>query len=116
MTKYTHVVDLEQANTRIDKLLSDIINDTSRAQIQNWIKSGHVTVNGSEVKANYRVQENDQVVWELPEQESIKIEPEAIPLDIIYEDDDILIVNKPKGMVVHPSVGHHSGTLVNALL
>ncbi|NMA89892.1 MAG: RluA family pseudouridine synthase [Amphibacillus sp.] len=116
MTKYTHVVDLEQANTRIDKLLSDIINDTSRAQIQNWIKSGLVTVNDSEVKANYRVQENDQVVWELPEEESIKVEPEAIPLDIIFEDDDLLIVNKPKGMVVHPSVGHQTGTLVNALL
>ena len=116
MTNYTHNVTLTEANTRVDQLLTHLVKDVSRAQIQAWIKLGLITVNEKQVKANYRVQENDQITWNKPEKESIKIEPEAIPLDIIFEDDDLLVVNKPKGMVVHPATGHQSGTLVHALL
>src|SRR5690625_2159338 len=103
MTNFTHNVTLTEANTRVDQLLTHLVKDVSRAQIQAWIKLGLITVNEKQVKANYRVQENDQITWNKPEKESIKIEPEAIPLDIIFEDDDLLVVNKPKGMVVHPA-------------
>ena len=116
MTNFIHHVTEVEANTRVDQLLTQLVEGVSRAQIQTWIKSGLVMVNGKQVKANYRVQEKDQLGWNEPEKESIKIEPEAIPLDIIFEDDDLLVVNKPKGMVVHPAVGHQSGTLVHALL
>lgn len=116
MTKFTHNVTEAEAKTRVDQMLTQLVKGVSRAQIQTWIKLGLVMVNGEEVKANYRIQENDQINWSKPEIETIEIEPEAIPLDIIYEDDDLLVVNKPKGMVVHPAAGHQSGTLVHALL
>ncbi|WP_017471818.1 RluA family pseudouridine synthase [Amphibacillus jilinensis] len=111
-----HYVREHEQNQRIDKLMTEIISDTSRAQIQSMIKSGHIRVNGEAVKANYRCVSGAHVTWTIPEPEVLEVEPEQIPLDIIYEDEDILIVNKEKGMVVHPSAGHHSGTLVNALL
>lgn len=116
MTKFTHNVTEAEAKSRVDQILTQLVEGVSRAQIQTWIKLGLVMVNDKEVKANYRVQENDQINWSKPEKETIEIEPEAIPLDIIYEDDDLLVVNKPKGMVVHPAAGHQSGTLVHALL
>lgn len=101
---------------RIDKVLSDLVPDASRSQLQAWIKEGHVRVNGEAVKVNYKVQEGDVVTVTEPEPETLQVEPEDIPLDIVYEDKDVLVVNKPSGMVVHPSKGHVSGTLVNALL
>lgn len=101
---------------RIDKFLALEFGDLSRSYIQKLIKDGHVVVNDKVVKANYKLNKNDALVLEIPEPEEPDILPENIPLDILYEDSDILIVNKPKGMVVHPSAGHYSGTLVNALM
>ncbi|WP_067838770.1 RluA family pseudouridine synthase [Amphibacillus sediminis] len=111
-----HVVSTEEASTRLDKLLTTILSDLSRAQIQNWIKDGHVLVNQKVVKSNYRCEAGAQITWQEPEPERLEIQPENIELDIIFQDQDLLVVNKPKGMVVHPSAGHYSGTLVNALL
>lgn len=103
-------------NTRIDRFLADRLDDVSRSYIQKLIKDQQVLVNDTPVKSNYKVSEGDQVKVVIPELTEPDIEAENIPLDILYEDSDILIVNKPKGMVVHPSAGHYSGTLVNALM
>lgn len=105
-----------QAGIRIDKFLSDELPELSRSYIQKLIKEDEITVNGKKIKANYKVNENDLVVINQPELKEPDIAAEDIPLDILYEDSDLLIVNKPKGMVVHPSAGHYSGTLVNALM
>ncbi|WP_085508120.1 RluA family pseudouridine synthase [Thalassobacillus devorans] len=101
---------------RIDKLMIEIEPSVSRTQVQSWIKEGHLVVNGDPVKSNYKVQEQDEITWEVPEPEPLKIEAEDIPLNIVYEDKDVIVVNKRRGMVVHPSSGHPNGTLVNALL
>ncbi|GGJ86547.1 pseudouridine synthase [Lentibacillus kapialis] len=115
MTQKYNVTDIE-ANKRIDKLLSDMITDVSRSEIQSWITDGHVHVNGRQVKANHKCQNGDVIEWTVPESESLAVSAENIPLSVQYEDTDLIVVNKPKGMVVHPSVGHQHGTLVNALL
>lgn len=101
---------------RLDKFLAEQMPELSRSHIQKLIRDGNVTVNQRTVKANYKVSVGDCVQIEVPEPEILDILPENIPLDILYEDDDILVVNKPKGMVVHPAPGHYSGTLVNAIL
>lgn len=106
----------EQVNMRIDKYLSEEIPDSSRSYIQKLIGDNRILVNDQPVKANYKLRENDSIQVTIPEPEAVDITPEDIPLDILYEDDDVLIVNKPKGMVVHPSAGHYTGTLVNALM
>ena len=107
---------VEQGGERIDRFLSEEIADLSRSYIQKLLKEGSISVNGKAVKANYKVNAGDEILVEIPEPEMPDILPEDIPLDILYEDDDILIVNKPKGMVVHPAPGHYSHTLVNAVL
>ena len=109
-------VSTEDVNKRIDKYIAEQIADSSRSYLQKLIKDGVVSVNGRTVKANYKVSEGDEVQVLVPEAVVPDIEAEDIELDIIYEDDDVLVVNKPKNMVVHPSAGHYSGTLVNALL
>lgn len=110
-------IDHETEGQRIDRYLSDTLEDRSRSYIQKIIKDGHVTVNQKKpVKANYRLSFGDRVEVTLPEAKEPDIEPENIPLDILYEDQDIIMVNKPKQMVVHPAPGHYSGTLVNALM
>lgn len=109
-------IEDEQAGERIDKFLSEALPDLSRSYIQKLIKEGQVTVNQNVIKANYKLNTGDQLELEEPELKEPDIIAEDIPLDIIYEDSDLLIVNKPKGMVVHPSAGHYSGTLVNALM
>lgn len=111
-------VGVEEGNERLDKYLSDIYADDtfSRSFFQKLIKDGQVSVNGKPQKANYRMAPGDVVSLTVPEAKETPILPENIPLDILYEDEDVLIVNKPKGMVVHPSAGHYSGTLVNAVL
>lgn len=114
--KYDWIIEAEEATERIDKFLSEQFEEWSRSQIQQWIKEGNVTVNGRMVKANYKIQEDDEVVLQVPPQKELNIEPESIPLDIVYEDQDVIVINKPRGMVVHPAPGHYSGTLVNALL
>lgn len=106
----------EMEEERIDKCLAMLIDSLSRSFIQKLIKEENVKVNGSIVKGSYRVKAEDKVEFFLPEAVEPDIEPENIPLDILYEDKDIIVVNKPKGMVVHPAAGHYSGTLVNALM
>ena len=101
---------------RIDKFLSEKLPDLSRSYLQKLIKEKEVLVNGQPVKANYKLSLEDHISVMIPELKEPDILPEQIPLDILYEDEDILVVNKPKGMVVHPSAGHYSGTLVNALM
>ena len=106
----------EQEGERLDKFLSMIYPDTSRSFFQKLIKEQGVLVNDKAEKASYRMSFEDVVTIYFPDAVETTIEPEDIPLDILYEDDDLLIVNKPKGMVVHPSAGHYSGTLVNAIM
>lgn len=110
------VIDEEHAGIRIDKFLSEELPDMSRSYIQKLIKENQIIVNSAKVKANYKTNIGDILILEEPELKEPDIVAENIPLNILYEDDDILIVNKPKGMVVHPSAGHYSGTLVNALM
>lgn len=116
MKKEVFEVSDQQEGERLDKFLSNIYPDLSRSFFQKLIKNQQVLVNGSLQKASYPVNLLDLVTVEIPDAVPISIEPEDIPLDILYEDDDVLIVNKPKGMVVHPSAGHYSGTLVNAVM
>lgn len=101
---------------RIDKVLTQELQDFSRTQIQNMISKGCVEVNGKVIKASYKIELDDEVIVHIPEIESTDILPEDIPLDVVYEDQDVIVVNKPTGMIVHPSTGIYSGTLVNALL
>lgn len=107
---------VEAGGERLDRVLAARLPDLSRAQLQRLIKSGAATVNGRPSKPAYRVEPGDRVVVQLPDEPEVAVQPEAIPLDIVYEDDALLVVNKPAGMVVHPAAGHASGTLVNALL
>ena len=104
------------AGVRIDKFLAEAIPDLSRSHIQKLIAADLVTVGDKAVKANYKTAVSDEIKVQIPEPEIPDIQPENIPLDILFEDSDILIVNKPKGMVVHPAPGHYSGTLVNAVM
>lgn len=107
----------EYDDIRIDKCVSELMGDKmSRSAIQKLIRSGELLVNGHAVKTSYSVQEGDIVDFALQDPVSPDISPEDIPLDVLYEDESLLIVNKPKGMVVHPAAGHYSGTLVNALM
>ena len=106
----------EQKNQRIDKYLSTCMEEFSRSYIQKVIKDGNVTISGKPAKANYKVTAGDIVIVDVPEPEQLDILPEDIKLDIMYEDSDTMVINKGKGMVVHPSAGHYSGTIVNGLL
>jgi 23S rRNA pseudouridine1911/1915/1917 synthase len=119
MEKHVIIVNLEEFNDnspRIDKYLADSMEDFTRSYIQNIIKDGLVTINGSKVKSNYRVSTDEVIELHIPPLEEPSIEPEPIPLDIIYEDNDLLVINKPKDMVVHPAPGHYTGTLVNGIM
>jgi 23S rRNA pseudouridine1911/1915/1917 synthase len=109
-------IEEEQDKERIDKVISSLNEEWSRSQVQQWIKDGLVTVNDKPIKANYKCSAGDAIVIELPEPEPLDVEPEAMDLDIYYEDADVIVVNKPRGMVVHPAPGHMRGTLVNGLL
>ncbi|WP_020059230.1 RluA family pseudouridine synthase [Bacillus sp. 123MFChir2] len=106
----------ENKSERIDKFLAGVNNEWSRSQVQQWIKDSVVTVNGKDIKGNYKVKTNDEITVTIPEPESLDILPEDMNLEIHYEDSDVLVVNKPRGMVVHPAPGHTSGTLVNGLM
>jgi 23S rRNA pseudouridine1911/1915/1917 synthase len=111
------IADKGQGAMRLDKFLADRSFQVSRSRVQNAIKAGLVTVNGDEEKANYKIRPNDVVELMMPKpfDEAVKVQPDNIPLNIIYEDDDLLVLNKPAGMVVHPGVGVYRRTLVNAL-
>jgi len=109
-------IEGEHDKERIDKIIAGINEEWSRSQVQMWIKDGLVTVNGNPIKANHKCSAGDEVVIELPDPEPLDVEPEKMELDIYYEDADVLVVNKPRGIVVHPAPGHMRGTLVNGLL
>jgi len=106
----------ENSKKRVDVFLAELIDDFSRSYIQKGIEEGWVKVNGKTVKPNYKLKCGDVVEAQIPAPKALSLEPENIPLDIIYEDQDIIVINKPRGMVVYPAPGNYSGTLVNALL
>lgn len=102
---------------RIDKYVNESMDTVvSRTQVQEWIRGGFVTVNGKEVKPNFKLEENDRILVRVPKPQEASIAPEELDLNIVYEDADVIVINKPRGMVVHPAAGHYSGTLVNGLL
>lgn len=113
---YELQVNQNMEGQRIDKALSEFLPDYTRSYFQKLIKDNQVFVNDKSVKANYKVNIADRIVVVIPEPEELCIQAENIPLDIVYEDADVLVINKPKGMVVHPAAGHTSGTLVNAIM
>lgn len=110
------VLVADKGGIRIDRFISDEIGNVSRSYAAALADEGKVTLGEKVLKKNYKVSAGDEIHVDVPPPENLSIEPENIPLDIIYEDNDLLVVNKPKGMVVHPAVGNKSGTLVNALL
>ncbi len=116
MNSISIIADIESDGERIDKYLSFIFPKTSRSYIQKAIESGNVSVNGKPVSKNYKLKSDDKVEYLPLEPVSLTVEPQNIPLDIVFEDDDLLVVNKPKGMVVHPAPGNYENTLVNALM
>ncbi|GMA99661.1 RluA family pseudouridine synthase [Pelosinus sp. IPA-1] len=117
MTDLNHYkVNEAEIGERLDVLLTKYMSDVSRSTVQRLIVNGDVTVNGKLVKSNYKVQYLDDVEVAVPGIKPLELIPEGIPLEVLYEDEDIIIVNKSRGMVVHPAVGNYSGTLVNALL
>jgi len=107
---------VSEGGQRLDKYVAQAVPDLSRSQAQKLIEDGLVTVNRGMAKASYGVEIGDLVVVRIPPPETLEVRPESIPLNIVYEDEDIIVVNKPAGMVVHPAYGHRTGTLVNALL
>ncbi len=112
------LIDGESAGERLDKFMAEAFNDAavSRTQIQDWIKGGAVLVNGAETKPKHKLLAGDMVTVEVPEAEPTELAAEPIPLDVVYEDSDVIVINKQRGLVVHPAPGHSSGTVVNALL
>ncbi len=117
MKTLRYCIEPEDADSRIDKWISSAVPELSRSYVQKCLKDGCITVNaGTVFKPGYRLDGGDEIVFDVPDASVPDIEPENIPLDVIYEDADLLVVNKPKGMVVHPAPGHYSGTLVNAVM
>ena len=109
-------IETDDVNKRVDVFLNEEMEDVSRSALQKNIENGNITVNGEKISKNYKLRLGDIVEAELPPPENIDIVPEDIPLDIMYEDDDLIVINKPQNMVVHPAPGHYTGTLVNALM
>ena len=110
------IAEPEDKGTRIDKYLSQELEDVSRSRIQKLLDDGDITVDDKCVKSNYKLNGTEHITITIPELIVPQILPENIPLNIIYEDDDVILIDKPKGMVVHPSAGHYTGTLVNAIM
>jgi 23S rRNA pseudouridine1911/1915/1917 synthase len=110
------VVSPEEAGVRLDRYLTNVLASHSRSQIQRLIRDGHITIAGGGVRPNRVVHAGETIVVDIPEPSGISPQPEALELDILYQDPDVVVVNKPPGMVVHPAAGHATGTLVNALL
>lgn len=116
MEQFEWIIDENEKNERLDKWLSSEANDWSRTQVQQWMKAGNLIVNGHIVKSNYKCQIGDKIDLEIPEPQLLDVEAEEMDLEIVYEDEHVLVVNKPRGMVVHPAPGHFTGTLVNGLM
>ena len=110
------IANSEMQGKRIDKILSEIAELSSRATVQRLIDEEKILVNNKKIKASYKLQENDIITIEDEEKKLSELKPQEIPLDIIYEDSDIIVINKPKGMVVHPGNGNPEGTLANAVM
>lgn len=109
-------IDENDENKRLDSYLSEITPDLSRSKIQNFIKSGNIKINDTTKKPSYILKENDKIDFEIPEEEKLEIKPQNIPIEIVYEDENMLVVNKPSGMLTHPTTIERENTLVNALL
>ncbi|CAH1204649.1 Ribosomal large subunit pseudouridine synthase D [Paenibacillus allorhizoplanae] len=110
-------VENQYANERIDKFITEALEeDISRTLVQQWVKDGHVKVNGKAVKPNYKLSLQDVIALVIPEPQGVELLAENIPLNVVYEDSDVIVINKQRGLVVHPAPGHYSGTLVNALM
>ena len=116
MDEFNFFISSENQGERIDKFLSSKLSNISRSYIHKLIEDGNITVNQNSVNKKYKLSKNDMINVKIPEPQELEVIAEKIPLDIVYEDNDLLIVNKPKNMVVHPAPGNYSGTLVNALL
>ncbi|GMQ59861.1 RluA family pseudouridine synthase [Vallitalea sediminicola] len=116
MNSYTFLIQIEDVGIRIDKYLTDRLPEYSRSFIQKLIKENNLTVNNNVIKSNYKLRLEDEIIIVIPEPKELDIVAENIPLDIVYEDKDVILVNKPQGMVVHPAPGHYTGTLVNAIM
>ncbi len=116
MSRFDYIVDNISCEIRIDKWICEQNNEISRSMLQKLLKDNQVTVNGKPVSKSYKINNGDEISLEIPDPVELDVIPENIPIEIIYEDDDLLVVNKPKGMVVHPAAGNYNGTLVNALL
>lgn len=116
LTNFYFVITEELEDERIDKCLNELMASLSRSYIQKLLGDGSITVNNQRIKASYRVKADDKVQVFLPPAVTPDVMPEKIPLSVLYEDNDVIVIDKPKGMVVHPAPGHYSGTLVNALL
>ncbi|MGL5150791.1 MAG: RluA family pseudouridine synthase [Clostridium sp.] len=116
MEEMIFTIDESFNGERIDKYLTRVLEGKSRSFLQGIIENGNVKVNNKVVKSNYKLKSYDEVSVDLPEPIHLTVEPENIPLEIIYEDKDVIVVNKPQGMVVHPAPGNYTGTLVNALM
>jgi len=110
------ILQIDRDGERADAALARLCPELSRSGAQKLLEAGQVLMNGRPVKKNEKLKTGDELELELPEAQPVDIQPENIPLDVVYEDDDVIVINKPKGMVVHPAVGHWSGTLVNALM
>ncbi|MCY6483731.1 RluA family pseudouridine synthase [Clostridium aestuarii] len=110
------IIDNTNINCRVDVFLSKAFEDKSRSYIQKLINEGNVKINDRNKKSNYKLKLNDKVIVEIPQPQKLIVQPENIPIKIVYEDSDLIVVNKPQGLVVHPAPGNYTGTLVNALL
>ena len=115
MEEFCFVIQ-ENQQMRLDKYLSEQFPEQTRSYLQKLIKEGQVLVNGKNVKSGYQLSKNDEVFVNIPEPKELDVEPQEMDLDIVYEDEDVILINKPKGMVVHPAPGHTTDTLVNGLL
>ena len=111
-----YIVSQEEKGKRLDTYIPSVDTDITRTSAQRLIEDGNILVNGKNAKVSYKIQENDKISVEIPEPKQIELKAQNIPIEIIYEDSDIIVVNKPKGMVVHPANGNPDGTLVNAIM
>ncbi|WP_129689190.1 RluA family pseudouridine synthase [Gottfriedia acidiceleris] len=116
MTVFAFTVQEDQHLERIDTFIATQNDEWSRSQVQTWLKEDFVLVNGEKIKRNYKVKQGDEISVSVPDPKPLEVIAENIPLDVYYEDADVIVVNKPRGMVVHPALGHETGTLVNALM
>ena len=111
-----HIINEENKGERLDKIIPILDNNISRTAVQRMIDNGLILVNGKKNKASYRVNKNDEICIEEEETKSINLKAQDIPIQVLYEDNDIIVVNKPKGLVVHPAIGNPDNTLVNAIM